>query len=142
MTDTSGAGGPPADGSRRGRRERDLRISADASSNSLVVAATKEMHDEVARLLAEMDKPTLETAVRVIPLNQADPTEVAQTLRNLYASRTAGGRRGAPGRTSPAQSVTIEAGPRLSWSERPTRRLRGHPRPGRAARHGHRWLLP
>jgi len=88
-----------------------LRISADASSNSLVVRATKEDHEKIAKLIAEMDQPAAaKYPVRTIVLKHADATEVAETLNALFgAAGAARARRGA--RTAPAgeAGVIIEA---------------------------------
>jgi len=88
-----------------------LRISADAGSNSLVVRATKEDHEKIAKLVADMDQPAAaKYPVRAIALKHADATEVAQTLNALFgAAGAARARRGA--RTAPAgeAGVIIEA---------------------------------
>jgi len=91
-----------------------LRINADSSSNSLVVRASAADHAEIARLLGEIDVPTtVTTPVRVIPLNNADPIALAETLTRMMASSAPGGssRRGRGGgssRTASSGSVIIE----------------------------------
>jgi type II secretion system protein D len=83
-----------------------LRISADRSSNSLVVRASEAQHEQVAQLLAQMDAPPLEQLpVQAVPLASGDPREVAAMLTRLFAGTAPGGRN-QPGPRSP---VSIEA---------------------------------
>ncbi|HQL76080.1 MAG TPA: secretin N-terminal domain-containing protein, partial [Phycisphaerae bacterium] len=73
------------------------RISADASSNCIVVRAVQEDHAEITRLLEELDaSPADKYPVRRIPIQNASPTVLATNLRAVFAGRsgTAGGRRG------------------------------------------------
>jgi type II secretion system protein D len=99
-----------AGGGRRGRGRTAtagapaLRISADRSSNSLIVRASKDEHEKIAELVAQMDvAPTAATALHVIPLNNADPAALAQVVTSLYGT----GRRGR--RTPGQQEVVIQA---------------------------------
>ena len=81
-----------------------VRIMADRSSNTVVVRASEEDHARIGKLIAEMDAAPFEgRQVRVIPLNHAEATEVARSLRNLFAAQAAGRGRG------PAPAVVIEA---------------------------------
>jgi type II secretion system protein D len=83
-----------------------LRISADRSSNSLVVRASESQHEQLAQLLAQMDAPPLEQLpVQTVALNSGDPREVAAMLTRLFAGTAPGGRN-QPGPRSP---VSIEA---------------------------------
>ena len=82
-----------------------LRISADRSSNSLVVRAAPDEHERIAALVAEMDRPAAEAfPVQLIPLRNADPAGLAEMLRRTFAD--APGERGAD---RPATGVVIEA---------------------------------
>ena len=86
-----------------------IRISADRSSNTLVVRASAEDHEKIAKLILEMDTaPTDQFAVRLIPLSNADATTVAQVLTRVFASAQAAGGRGATGAAGP-RPVVIEA---------------------------------
>ncbi|MCX5672598.1 MAG: hypothetical protein NTU94_14875 [Planctomycetota bacterium] len=86
-----------------------IRISADRSSNTLVVRASAEDHEKIAKLILEMDTaPTDQFAVRLIPLSNADATTVAQVLTRVFASAQAAGARGATGSAGP-RPVVIEA---------------------------------
>ena len=72
-----------------------IRISADASSNSLVVRASAEEHERIAKLIEEMDiAPALQYAVRTIPLAKADASAVAATLNRMFAAAPTRGGRG------------------------------------------------
>jgi len=96
-------------GGRRGRGGQEaLRISADRSSNSLVVRATKEDHTRIVELLAKVDQAPASQRhpVRVVPLNNVDAGEVAKALNRVFASPSSGGGRR---RTTTAQKVIIEA---------------------------------
>jgi type II secretion system protein D len=111
-----GGGGRGGQG-RAGDASGAIRISADRGSNSLVVRASAENHDKIAKLITEMDvSPTEQYAVRLIPLNNADAVSVAQVLTRVFGSGTAmqvAGGRGARGAGGAAQvggrsSVMIE----------------------------------
>lgn len=93
LTETMGEG---AGGGRRGRGRAapaaGLRISPDRSSNSLLVRGTDDEHERIAALLADLDKPAVESMpVRMVPLNHADADAVARVLRNVFVPRGAGG---------------------------------------------------
>lgn len=84
-------------GGRRGRRGRSqpssgaIRISPEASSNTLVIRASKEDHETVAQLITEMDvSKTAAQPVRLIPLQSADPQELARTLNRLFQTSRRG----------------------------------------------------
>ncbi|HUS47670.1 MAG TPA: secretin N-terminal domain-containing protein, partial [Phycisphaerae bacterium] len=83
-----------------------IRISADSSSNCLIVRASQEDHERIAELIAKMDvAPTAQFPVQAIPLNHADATEVARVLGRVFAQPSGRGRTG----RSAAQGVVIEA---------------------------------
>ncbi len=63
---------------------------ADEHSNSLIIAAPDEYMPMVAQLIASVDTSVQDvTEVRVFHLNNADPTEMAQLLTNLFPDPTA-----------------------------------------------------
>jgi type II secretion system protein D len=98
-------GGPRGQGGGAGQ----VRISADRSSNTLVVRASADDHEKIAKLITEMDTtPTDQFAVRLIPLNNADATTVAQVLTRVFTSTQTAGARGAMGAAGP-RPVVIEA---------------------------------
>ncbi|HUU10639.1 MAG TPA: secretin N-terminal domain-containing protein, partial [Phycisphaerae bacterium] len=87
-----------------------VRISADRSSNSLVVRASAEDHERIAKLIEELDVATTEKyAVRLVPLKNADPTQVAQVLNRVFVTGAGGGRGGRFGAPAARTSVVIEA---------------------------------
>jgi len=99
---TGGGGGPRGQGGGAGQ----VRISADRSSNTLVVRASADDHEKIAKLITEMDTaPTDQFAIRLIPLNNADATTVAQVLTRIFTSTQTAGARGATG----PRPVVIEA---------------------------------
>ncbi len=101
-------------GSSRGRRGQantggGLRISADRSSNAIVVRASEEEHTEIESLLARLDLPPGgEGEVQLIPLTNADPEEVARTLSSVFGAASQSRSRRGRGST-PTQGVVIEA---------------------------------
>ncbi len=101
-----------AAGGRRRPRGSDvgsLRISSDSTSNSIVVRGSSQEHEEVAKIIAEMDVPAMADApVQMIPLANADPTQVAQTLNRIFSQESPLSRRRGRPATS-RNSVIIEA---------------------------------
>jgi type II secretory pathway component GspD/PulD (secretin) len=82
-----------------------LRISADPSSNSLVIRASKEDHARITQLLGELDTAQTDRyPVRAIALKHADAESVSRTLGGLFGGASAGG--AAPGRTSTVRTRT------------------------------------
>jgi type II secretion system protein D len=104
---------PSGRGSRGAAAASTVRISADRSSNSVVVRAGKEDHARIEALIAEMDAPQSLT-VRTITLKNADAEAVAATLTKMFgggsAARASAGRAGATA-AAPASggSVVITA---------------------------------
>ena len=90
-----------------------MRVSADRSSNCLVVRASAEDHVRIAQLVTELDvAPSEQYAVRLIPLNTADATNVASVLTRIFTGATATGGTGAASRLGPGgprPPVIIEA---------------------------------
>ncbi len=65
-----------------------LRITADQSSNTLVVRATEEEHARIAELLQQIDiAPASTQPVQLIALQHADPVNVAQVLNRIYVDQ-------------------------------------------------------
>ena len=85
---TSSSSGSAYGGYSRYRRPQatgQVRISADESSNSLVVRANVEDHKRIAELIAQLDVAPTETfAVRMIPLKHADPQRVEDLLDLVF----------------------------------------------------------
>jgi len=103
ITNTFGGAASPGGGRGRSRRSPQpaaggLRVTADTSSNSVVVSATAEQHERIAQIVAETDTPPGgEGIVRPIILKRADAAAAAKQLTQVFATR-GGGRRGAPAR--------------------------------------------
>ncbi len=67
--------------------ESGLRISADPSSNALIVRARTEDHEKIAALVEKLDvSRTADASVRMIPLSSADPVPLARVLTNLFVT--------------------------------------------------------
>lgn len=98
-----GPAGQPGSGS-------DLSISADPSSNALVVRASAEDHDRIATLLRELDNlPGDNLPVRLITLRNADPVRVAQVLTRAFGDQRGGAQRGRGAAGTVPGSVVIES---------------------------------
>ena len=87
-----------------------LRITADSSSNSLVVRATKEEHEQIKKLIDEIDVAIASAQpVQLIPLKNADATNVAQALSRVFAGQQQGNVNAAfRGLNNQRQPVVIE----------------------------------
>ncbi|MDP6637501.1 MAG: secretin N-terminal domain-containing protein [Phycisphaerae bacterium] len=105
-TGSSGRGKTPASSSAA------LRISADRSSNTLVVRASVEDHKKIVLLLKEIDEaPATKYPIQMITVRNADPTKLAEMLMRVFSSQTSssGGSRGRGSRGSVTpQNVIIE----------------------------------
>lgn len=79
--------------SRSGPGGAGLRISADASSNSVVARASREDHERLAKLIDEMDvAPTAKYPVQLIQLTHADAAGVASALNAVFGGASSGSR--------------------------------------------------
>ncbi len=90
-----------------------LRISADRSSNTLVVKASAEDHKQIALLLKDIDEsPAAKYPIHMITVRNADPTKLAEMLTRVFAEQprsTGRSRRGSRGQSSVSpQNVIIE----------------------------------
>lgn len=102
---TGGTGRRPAAGGAGGTGL--TRISADPSTASLVVRATKEEHDRIAKLLVDLDTvPGAQFPIQTIPLANADATNVAGILNRVFGQPSTG-RAGRPGQGAAAAGQTI-----------------------------------
>lgn len=93
-----------------------LRISADRSGNSIIARASADDHKRIAELIAEMDSlKVAQQEVRLIPLNNANPTNLAQTLRNVLGLSAAqrGGRGGAASAATASTVIEADADSRM-----------------------------
>ncbi|MBT3202301.1 MAG: hypothetical protein HN350_20570, partial [Phycisphaerales bacterium] len=90
-----------------------LRISADRTSNTLVVKASAEDHKQIVLLLKEIDEsPAEKYPIQMITVRNADPTKLAEMLTRVFsgqaAQRSSRGRgRSSRGSVTP-QNVIIE----------------------------------
>jgi general secretion pathway protein D len=81
-----------------------LKFLPDTRTNSLIVLAGKEMHDEVADLLKKIDIPASAGSgrINVYYLENADAEEVSKVLASLSEKRT-----GAPGSPAAATGARV-----------------------------------
>jgi len=108
LNNALGAAGSRGRGRGRGADAGTIGISADRSSNSVIVRAPLGDHEGIAALIEEMDVPPGgEYPVRSIPLNNADPDSVAKMLNNVFGGVAGGRGRGGAQR----RAIVIEPSP-------------------------------
>jgi len=107
---SSGASVSPYGRSRRSQTTGMVRISADESSNSLVVRANLEDHERIAALIAELDiAPTETFTVRMIPLKHADPQRVEDLLDLVFLESSLRRRQWGSSTSRVAPTLVIQA---------------------------------
>jgi len=80
---------------------------ADPRTSSVVVTATKDLMEQIADMIRELDfKSDKETTVKVFKLNNADAQEILPVLQNMFQNNTTASRSGAGSstQTSPFQT--------------------------------------
>lgn len=82
-------------------------LSADSRSNALIVSGTPEFRDRVRMIVNELDKPQRSFGTRVVPLNYADATDLADVVRRSFGAQTVD----ANGNIVGDASITIVAEP-------------------------------
>ncbi|MFB3892666.1 MAG: secretin N-terminal domain-containing protein [Phycisphaerae bacterium] len=108
--DSAGTAGPGPRRTPGGGGTGMVRISADASTSSLVVRAGKEDHDRIEKILKDVDKaPGSQYEPQTIPLTNADAANVAAILNRMFAGNqpAAGGPR-RTGLQAAVQQIQIE----------------------------------
>ncbi len=84
-----GAPGAPGTGSAGGGAGSKVTASADEYSNSLIVSASSELMTTIGDMIKEIDQPVNDvTELRVFHLLNADPTELADQLAQLFPDDT------------------------------------------------------
>lgn len=88
------AGGRGTAGGRGGGGATTPRVVAvaDERSNSLIVAAPQDVIGEIQRMIEELDQEVADvTELRVFPMRNADPQEMADLLSTLFPDETKAG---------------------------------------------------
>jgi type II secretion system protein D len=68
----------------------DVRITADARSNTLAITATPQSMEFLRELVSILDQPTIVTSeIKIFKLDNADATAAVELLNTLFASDTA-----------------------------------------------------
>ncbi|GEM_PF-3215400 len=71
---------------------------ADERSNSVIVIASTNIHNEIQALIGQIDSNVDDvTEVRVFPLKNADPTEMSEVLSQLFSEQQANSNQQSPG---------------------------------------------
>jgi len=84
-----GGGGPGGTGSAGGGAGTKVTAAADEYANALIVSASSELMTTIADTVKEIDQPINNiTELRVLPLHNADPTEVADQFAQLFPDDT------------------------------------------------------
>ena len=106
-----GGGGGAANGSQqRIQKATQVTAVADARIQAVIVTAPKDLMDEIAGMMADLDVASdRDQNVAVIPLQNGDPYQVAQVLQNMFQSSTAS-RSGASSTTASALSTRAQNG--------------------------------
>ncbi len=89
-----------------------LKMIADVRTNSMLLSGDQIQRTRVKDLVARIDRPQAQTGnVRVIYLEYANATEVAQTLQQLLQNLQQGGSGGAEGGSNPTSNIrpSVEA---------------------------------
>lgn len=96
-----GPGGMPGGGGGSSGGGSKVTAAADDYSNSLIVSASTEMMSTIADMIEQIDQPASDvTEVRVFHLVNADPTELADQIAQLFPDETrtgSGGNQGGGG---------------------------------------------
>ncbi len=86
-----------------------MRITADVSSNSLVVRATDEQHEQIKKLIEEIDIAVASAQpVQLVSLKNADAIGVATVLNKVFASQQPGAAGGPFRPANQRQTIVIE----------------------------------
>lgn len=84
-----GQGGAPGAGAAGNAAASRVVAAADEYSNSLIVSAGPDLLETIAKMVAEVDSPQSDiTELRVFHLMNADPTELAEQLAQLFPDET------------------------------------------------------
>ena len=93
--------------SERIKKRTQVMAVADPRTSSVVVTATKDLMEQIADMIRELDfKSDKEATVKVFKLNNADAQEILPVLQNMFQNNTTANRSGAGSstQTSPFQT--------------------------------------
>jgi type II secretion system protein D len=90
-----------------------LAVSADARSNAVVLATSKEMYEKVSEWVTKIEEMTPSRgALRIITLQNADPTELDKAIQQIYnGAQAPAGAAGTKGPAAPASGAPVRPGP-------------------------------
>ncbi len=103
------AGGNAAGGSSTDRIKKATQVSAvaDLRTSSVIVTAPKDLMEEIANMMKELDVPSSrDQDVYVYKLNNADPQQAAQVLQNMFQSTSSRGNTSGSSQNSALQTRT------------------------------------
>ncbi len=100
-------------GGRRAKEYEEVKVSVDTRTNSVIVVASEERHEQIAKLVKELDSDSIETeSTMVYKCKFANAVTVANTLNDIFAEANRRNRsarratRGLGATTSSAQRTT------------------------------------
>ena len=102
---------------RAGKTVEPVAITADARTNSLIVAASEKKYQEIVKLVDQIDEMSPRGTIEVIQLKEADPEDVLKAIEQLYgsgANRQVGRGRGRGGSGRGAAAAPTRSGPQAT----------------------------
>jgi general secretion pathway protein D len=106
-------GGGTANNSSQQRIQKATQVTAVADSRiqAVIVTAPKDLMDEIAGMMADLDVPSdRDQGVAVISLQNGDPYQVAQVLQSMFGGSSSSSRGGASSTTTSALQQRAQNG--------------------------------
>ena len=106
-----GGGGGSSSGAAASRIKKGNRVVAvaDARTSSVVVSARKEMVEQIAGMIEQLDaNPAKKQKVNVYSLDNADATEVQQVLQDMFGGTTTSSSRNSQNQNNAVQNRTTQ----------------------------------
>lgn len=76
------------DTSERMKKKGRVMAVADQRTSSIIISAASELMDQIAEMVAQLDRPAKKQKVFVYSLENADPQQVEQIVRNMFERTT------------------------------------------------------
>ncbi len=106
-----GGGGTANSSQQRIQKATQVTAVADSRIQAVIVTAPKDLMDEIAGMMADLDVPSdRDQGVAVISLQNGDPYQVAQVLQSMFGSSSSSSRGGASSTTTSALQQRAQNG--------------------------------
>ncbi len=103
-------GGAAASGSERAKKKGKVIAIPDARTSSIIVSAAHELMDQIGEMVAQLDSnPARKQKVFVYDLQNADPQQVQEVLRNLFESQQQQSRNNRSGNQNQSSALSTRA---------------------------------